>query len=211
MADWRRQRHDDSMTATRTRLTADDRRERMIEAALAIFSERPYEAVSTADLARAAGSTRTNLNYHFGSKRNLYLEALRRFSTFPLGLSHDTADVADNGVERVHKTFDRWLTFVEHHREPYKVLTHARRSVGDDEVVALLDQSLAAWEDRLLMLTGQNVEDNVARARIRAFQAMVGAATEDWLEAGTLSKAAVCDLLTRTLPCLATAQPGPAE
>ncbi len=67
----------------RVRLDADDRRERMIEAAQLIFADRAYDSVSTEELARAAGTTRTNLNYHFGNKRNLYLEVLRRFAALP--------------------------------------------------------------------------------------------------------------------------------
>ncbi|PKZ64560.1 hypothetical protein CYJ73_15465 [Gordonia terrae] len=47
------------MSGTRsgaTRLGADDRREEMIAAAQVIFAERPYDSVSTAELARAAGT-----------------------------------------------------------------------------------------------------------------------------------------------------------
>jgi hypothetical protein len=58
---------------------------------------------------------------------------------------------------------------------------------------------LAAWEDRLLEVLRLTPGDAASRARMRAFQAMVGAATEEWLDLGTLSKDQVRALLTRSL------------
>ncbi|RHW28465.1 TetR/AcrR family transcriptional regulator [Nocardioides immobilis] len=175
----------------------------MIEAALRLFAERPFESVSTADLARAAGTTRTNLNYHFGNKRNLYLAAIDRFATVPLGLSRELA-IQSGTVDSsgFHSIFDRWLTLVEQHRETFKVLSHARRESNDQEVVELLDAALSTWEDYLLRLTRQPAGDRAARARIRSFQAMIGAATDEWLEHGVLTKNEVCDLLVRTLQAM---------
>ncbi|AWO85141.1 TetR/AcrR family transcriptional regulator [Gordonia terrae] len=177
----------------------------MIDAALAIFSERPYEAVSTAELATAAGTTRTNLNYHFGSKKNLYIAALRRFTTYPLGLAHSASETSIANEAQIASTFDRWLSFIETHHEPFKVLTQASKSsFCDDEIAGLLDDALSTWEDRLLIMTGQSLTDRAARARVRAFQAMIGAATAQWLEEKVLSKDEVCGLLTRALPTLSS-------
>ncbi|WP_342661807.1 TetR/AcrR family transcriptional regulator [Rhodococcus ruber] len=181
----------------RVRLEADDRRAQMIAAALTVFAQKPYDAVSTAELAKAAGTTRTNLNYHFGNKRNLYLEAIRRFATLPASLPAEAVGgTVEQGVDRL---FARWLDLVERNRETFMALAHARRSSNDDEVAALLAASLAAWEDRLLEVLRLSSADGAARARMRAFQAMVGAATEEWLDRGTLSKDQVRTMLTHTL------------
>lgn len=182
----------------RVRLDADDRRARMITAALAVFAQKPYDAVSTAELAQAAGTTRTNLNYHFGNKRNLYLEAIHRFATLPPSLP---AEATTGSIEEnVDRLFARWLDLVERNRETFMALSHARRSTSnDDEVATLLAASLAAWEDRLLEVLRLSHTDLAARARMRAFQAMVGAATEEWLDPGTLSKDQVRSMLTQSL------------
>ncbi|MDV6247470.1 helix-turn-helix domain-containing protein [Rhodococcus opacus] len=181
----------------RVRLEADDRRAQMIAAALTVFAQKPYDAVSTAELATAAGTTRTNLNYHFGNKRNLYLEAIRRFATLPPSLPAEA--VTGTVEENVDRLFARWLDLVERNRETFMALAHARRSTNDAEVATLLASSLAAWEDRLLEVLRLAPADAATRARMRAFQAMVGAATEEWLDLGTLSKDQVRAMLTRSL------------
>ncbi|MBY4212477.1 TetR/AcrR family transcriptional regulator [Rhodococcus fascians] len=169
----------------------------MISAAMAVFAVKPYDAISTAELANAAGTTRTNLNYHFGNKRKLYLEALRRFATLPSQLPRGTAS-GPREVAVVH-LFKRWLDLVEKNRETFVALTRAQRTVFDDEVAELLAGSLTAWEERLLAVLGLPDDDVAARARVRAFQSMVGTATEEWLVSDLLTKDQVCELLTRTL------------
>lgn len=184
-------------TLRRTRLEADDRREQLILVAMKLFASKPYDSVSTADLTNAAGTTRTNLNYHFGNKRNLYLEALRRFAALPTTLP---ASIQETNVkDSVNRLFGRWLDYVAGNHEAFMALFYAQRSTAGDEVRILLEATLAAWEDRLLAVLGLPADDSVARARVRAFQAMVGVATEEWLTRSTLTKSQVRELLTRTL------------
>ncbi|MFT5199919.1 MAG: AcrR family transcriptional regulator [Planctomycetota bacterium] len=54
-------------------------RERLLEAAAKLFSERGYEGVSIREIAREAGVRHGGLNYHFRGKRDLYLEVIQRF------------------------------------------------------------------------------------------------------------------------------------
>ncbi|MGK2237481.1 MAG: AcrR family transcriptional regulator [Rhodococcus sp. (in: high G+C Gram-positive bacteria)] len=181
----------------RVRLDAVDRREQMISAAMTVFAVKPYESISTAELANAAGTTRTNLNYHFGNKRKLYLEALGRFATLP-SLLPRTSIAGPRRVAVAH-LFSRWLDLVDRNRETFVALTRAQRTAFDDEVADLLAKSLSAWEDRLLAVLGLPCDDVAARAQVRAFQAMVGTATEEWLVSDLLTKDQVCELLTKTL------------
>jgi len=63
-----------AVTAPRwNRLGADVRREQILTAAAKLFGERPYSAISTTELAEAAGVTRGLLHHYFGTKRDLYL------------------------------------------------------------------------------------------------------------------------------------------
>jgi AcrR family transcriptional regulator len=64
------------MTATRARLSAEERRAAVLECACQIFAKGSYRGTTTADIARAAGVTEPILYRHFASKRDLYLSCL---------------------------------------------------------------------------------------------------------------------------------------
>ena len=64
------------MTQTKQRLTADARRQAVLETACRVFSSSSYRGATTADIAREAGISEPILYRHFGSKRDLYLACL---------------------------------------------------------------------------------------------------------------------------------------
>jgi len=63
-------------TTARTRLTAGERRQAVLDTACGVFSRSSYRGATTAEIAREAGITEPILYRHFGSKRDLYLACL---------------------------------------------------------------------------------------------------------------------------------------
>jgi len=61
-----------------TRLTAAERRDDVLEAALIEFGERGYEGTSTEDIARRAGISQPYLFRLFGTKKDLYIASVSR-------------------------------------------------------------------------------------------------------------------------------------
>ena len=53
-------------------------RDALLDAAEGLFSSRGYAAVGTREIAEQAGANLASIKYHFGSKRELYLETVRR-------------------------------------------------------------------------------------------------------------------------------------
>jgi AcrR family transcriptional regulator len=64
------------MTATRPRLTAEARRQAVLDTACRVFAKTSYRGATTAEIAREAGISEPILYRHFGSKRDLYLACL---------------------------------------------------------------------------------------------------------------------------------------
>jgi AcrR family transcriptional regulator len=64
------------LTTTRARLSAEERRAAVLEAACQIFAKGSYHGTTTAQIARTAGVTEPILYRHFASKRDLYLQCL---------------------------------------------------------------------------------------------------------------------------------------
>src|SRR3982074_2225010 len=69
--------------------------EEVVRAAVAIFARRPYDGVSVDDLVTTLGVHRNSLYKTFGSKRGLYLAALRWH------LRHDVRPLLDRMVDEV--------------------------------------------------------------------------------------------------------------
>jgi TetR/AcrR family transcriptional regulator len=64
------------MTQTAKRLTAEARRQAVLDTACRVFSQTSYRGATTAEIAREAGISEPILYRHFGSKRDLYLACL---------------------------------------------------------------------------------------------------------------------------------------
>ena len=115
----------------RTRLPAAQRRERILESALALFAEHGPN-VSVGELAKAAGLTRTVLYHYFASKEELFLAVLEAQAS---GLmSHLAPVVAGTGTEeaRALATADALMVFVEKRPEAWRVLFEHRSDAGPE-------------------------------------------------------------------------------
>src|ERR1700738_3121880 len=64
-------------TVQHTRSSRDDTRRRILQAAGPIFAEQGFHAATIKQITDAAKANVAAVNYHFGSKRKLYLEVLR--------------------------------------------------------------------------------------------------------------------------------------
>jgi AcrR family transcriptional regulator len=78
--------------ATTTRKTADERREEILAVALEEFGEHGLDGTSTDTIARKAGISQPYLFRLFGTKKELYLESVRRCLSQTLELFQQSAD-----------------------------------------------------------------------------------------------------------------------
>jgi AcrR family transcriptional regulator len=103
-----------SPTATAERLTAPERREQILEAAVGVFAERGYEGASTDVIARIAGISQPYLFRLFGTKRDLIVATIQRcfadtqelFLRAAKGLTGDEAMMAIGAayIEEIRKS-----------------------------------------------------------------------------------------------------------
>lgn len=190
--------------ARRRRLEPDQRRAQILNQAIEMFGERPYAAVSTAELAQRAGVARGLINHYFGNKRDLYLAVVRRMVTLPK--PDQMAVPAGSDQERIEASV-RWLldTISEHGSTWVKVTSH--EGVGDDpEVQQILDQADDAAAERLLQMVGRadSVHSEAMRAMVRGFGGLVKVAGREWITRGALSREQVHQLLVDMLRTLVT-------
>jgi AcrR family transcriptional regulator len=175
------------------RLDHDERRRQILACARRLFSERHYAAVSTTDIARAAGVARGLLHHYFGTKRDLYLEVVRsmmRTPSTPVPLQQGGQSIEaiiDAGV-------DRWLTMLERNRGTWLALIGGRGLGTDPDVEAILEAAREQAADRLIEALRSH-EASAApphlRALIRAYSGFAEAASVEWLQRGRLTRAQI--------------------
>lgn len=66
-----------NVTMKKLNASSVETRRRLIEAATRLFADDGFRAVSTRDIARAAGVNPALINYHFGSKEGIFEEVIR--------------------------------------------------------------------------------------------------------------------------------------
>lgn len=196
---------DSAQVRRRRRLEPDERRAQILARAIEMFGERPYAAVSTAELAQRAGVARGLINHYFGNKRDLYLAVVRRMVTLPR--ADELAVPTGSTRERIEASV-RWLldTISEHGSTWVKVTSH--EGVGDDpEVQQILDAADDAAAHRLLVMIGLDdtaVHTEPRRAMVRAYGGLVKVAGREWLTRGTMTREQVHALLVDMLNTLVT-------
>jgi AcrR family transcriptional regulator len=61
----------------RRRSDGQETRERLLDAAVEVFADKGFWEATTAEICRKAGANAAAVNYHFGSKEDLYVESWR--------------------------------------------------------------------------------------------------------------------------------------
>ena len=130
------------MTQTAKRLTAEARRQAVLDTACRVFSRSSYRGATTAEIAREAGISEPILYRHFGSKRDLYLacldEAWRSFrATCEDAIAADPAKclgaIADAYMAKGKKirVIDLWIQALNEASEDKVIAAAVRKQIRD--------------------------------------------------------------------------------
>jgi AcrR family transcriptional regulator len=127
----------DPPATPRRRLSAAERRERILAAAQEVFAQRGYHGSSLDDIARVSGTSKALIYEHFDSKRTLHdalltehaAELARRFAA--------NAATGATGEERLRGGIDAFFGWVEERHEAWRALF---RDAADPELAPLVDR-----------------------------------------------------------------------
>ena len=119
----------------RKRLTAEARREAILQAALEVFASGGYAASSIDAIATAAGISKALIYEHFPSKRELHAALLRDHVGVLFARLAESAAPGQPGEIRLRAGVDAFLAFVEERRDAWRMLF---RDAADAEVAEAL-------------------------------------------------------------------------
>lgn len=146
---------------TRRRLPAAERRRRIESAAVEAFAERGYDATTVAEVAAAAGVTRSVLYDHFRDKRRLYLHVLSTENTAMLARVADGITASGGSRDRMRATTAAYLAYTRERPAARRLLVDPVPS-GDAE----LDQVIRGYRDARAQIVASLLAPDLARAGI---------------------------------------------
>jgi AcrR family transcriptional regulator len=118
--------------ATKSRMRGPQRRELIVEAALAEFAELGYEAASVGRVATAAGVSRTVLYDHFPSKLELFKQLLHTEQQELISYLSAAFDSPGTTEDRWRAAFDAFFRFVEQQPLAWHLLYPRRPPLDED-------------------------------------------------------------------------------
>jgi len=119
----------------RRRMSAADRREQILAAALEVFAAGGYHETTLDAVAERAAVSKALIYEHFSSKRELHTALLTRYERDLLERVTAATAAAEPGEPRLRAGVDAFLRFVEERREAWRMLF---RTLEDPEIADLL-------------------------------------------------------------------------
>lgn len=181
------------------RLAPDERRAQILSVAVRIFRERPYGEVSLDDIAEQAGIARGLINHHFGTKRDLYVEVVRRIMAVP-EIPVPEYIHGQSVRDRLDVAVASWLDVIERNRDIW--LDSVRTSgMGDPEIARITEEARETGAVRAAQVMGLGPVDELSPERmgmLRAWEALAEASVRQWLEYERLTRAQVHGLVVET-------------
>lgn len=181
----------------RARLGVDERRAQLLELGLQLFSDHSYDELGVDDIARAAGISKGLLYHYFPSKRDYYVEVVRRAASELLART-DGAPHAEVSVEALRGALDAYLDFVDQHARSYVALV--RGGIGSDpEVVQLLEATRRTLTERIVSRISADAPPPLLRLALRGWIGLVESASLDWLDRREVPREQLRGLLEQML------------
>ncbi|KAB2974747.1 MULTISPECIES: TetR/AcrR family transcriptional regulator [unclassified Streptomyces] len=165
------------------RLSVEERRTQLLDAALGLFAHRAPEEVSLDDVAEAAGVSRPLVYRYFpGGKQQLY-EAALRSAAEELRTCFDEPREGPL-VPRLARALDRYLAFVDQHDTGFSALLQGGSVVETSRTTAIVDGVRRAAAEHILRHLEVGDPGLRLRMTVRMWITAVEAASLIWLDEG---------------------------
>src|SRR5438105_7425886 len=147
------------VTSTTTRLTAAERRDTILDAAMAAFAEGGFAGTSTEDIARRAGISQPYLFRLFGTKKELFKATVSRCFRETLEVFQRAAE-GKRGEEALKAMGDAYVEKLLSDRTRLRAQMHAYSACDDGEICELVRNGygdLVAYVERVSGLPPEEI------------------------------------------------------
>lgn len=176
-----------------------ERRELLLDAALALFAEQPFDTVALADIAGRAGVAYGLIGHYFGGKRGIYLAAMEAMASRLRAVRDQDPPAGMDPAEALRLGVARHIAYLESEAAGFTALM--RGGIGADPDVRRIVATLR-WEgaERVLTLLGaRRPLYPLLRTAMQGWVGFLDEAVLDWLEQRDLELTPLANLIVRVL------------
>jgi AcrR family transcriptional regulator len=191
-----------------SRLGVDERRRQLLEAGERVFTERAYDDVSMAEVARAAGISKGLLYHYFPSKRDLFVATLEAAAAELREITRPDPSLPPG--EQLVSAVDAYLGWIEDHADSYTKLLESQS--GSDDVRSYMSQVRSDTVEQMLGAVVRSGDPAAVRTALHGWLWFIDGACLEWLARRDLTREQLRDLLVTAFAGAlgAAAQAGPA-
>jgi AcrR family transcriptional regulator len=180
------------------RLGPEERRRQLIDAAFAVFAQRPYEQVTLEEVASAAGVRRGLLYHYFPDGKAQLFAAVYEVAVFaPVGRMN--TDPGEALERKLPANFAQFLDVAQADTPGWRIYREGRR-VSDPAFAAVLDRARRAIAHNVATNhLGVGEPSAVVAAALDGYVRFAETVIDAWIDEQRLSRAQVETLLAQTL------------
>ena len=181
-----------------SRLDPGQRREQILDAANALFSECGYDEVSVEDIASSAGVTRGLVHHYVGGRKEVYIALLERLGT--MREEQLPPPVGRSARARVADDVSRWLEWTEDNRTIWLGTLGRGEDIADPDVRRVVTDLVGRAVALVAARHADLAQHDSPRLRyaLECWTGLNRAATRRWLQ-GQASREATHELIASTL------------
>lgn len=163
-------------------------RQRILDAAMEVFSEKGYHGAAVDDIVKASQTSKGSFYFHFPSKQDIFFSLVDRFIASLAHSAEEAIDQERGALAKVNAALDTVFRTFSQHRSLAKILL-----VGGVGLGRAFDEHLLASHARFASLVKEHLDEAVAEGSIPplnteiAAYAWLGAVNEvilHWLYTG---------------------------
>ena len=170
------------MVLSTERKSKEERREDILDAAIAEFAQKGLHGASTEEIARLAGISQPYVFRLFGTKKELYIAGVARCFRQTLELMQRAAE-GKRGEEALHAIGDAYGTLLESDRLYLRAQMQAYAASGDPEIAAVVRNGfgdLVTYVERVSGASQEEISTFFAGGMLLNVLASMEAPSEPW-------------------------------
>ena len=170
------------MVITHERKSKDERREDILDAAVAVFAERGLHGGSTEDIARLAGISQPYIFRLFGTKKELYVAVIARCFRQTLEIFQRVAE-GKRGEEALQAIGEAYGQLLESDRIYLQSQMQAYAACSDPDICAVVRNGygdLVSYVERVSGVSQKELAEFFSHGMLMNILASMEAPTEDW-------------------------------